>query len=97
MASTIKVNTIQDAGGNTLAVSDGSGNITTNNIPSFGTATGDGSTVAFTINSGRAVANVLAIVNGIVLVPTADYTISGTTLTFQTAPANSAEIQFRYL
>ena len=32
MASTIKVNTIQDAGGNTLAVSDGSGNITTNNF-----------------------------------------------------------------
>ena len=97
MASTIKVNTIQDAGGNSLLVSDGSGTITTNNIPSFGTATGDGSTTAFTINSGRAVANVLAIVNGIVLVPTAAYTISGTTLTFQTAPANSAEIQFRYL
>ena len=97
MASTIKVNTIQDAGGNSLLVSDGSGTITTNNIPSFGTATGVGSTTAFTINSGRAVANVLAIVNGIVLVPTADYTISGTTLTFQTAPASSAEIQFRYL
>ena len=32
MASTIKVNTIRDAGGNTLAVSDGSGNITTNNF-----------------------------------------------------------------
>jgi len=62
-----------------------------------GTATGDGSTVAFTINSGRAVADVLAIVNGIVLVPTTDYTISSTTLTFATAPAASAEIQFRYL
>ena len=32
MGSTIKVNTIQDAGGNSLLVSDGSGNITTNNI-----------------------------------------------------------------
>ena len=62
-----------------------------------GAATGDGSTVAFTINSGRAVADVLAIVNGIVLVPTTDYTISSTTLTFTTAPAVSAEIQFRYL
>ena len=62
-----------------------------------GTATGDGSTVAFTINSGRAVANVLAIVNGAILIPTADYTISGTTLTFATAPAGGAEIQFRYL
>jgi len=64
---------------------------------SSGTATGDGSTVAFTINSGRAVADVLAIVNGVVLVPTTDYTISGTTLTFTTAPVSGAEIQFRYI
>ena len=64
---------------------------------SSGTATGDGSTVAFTINSGRAVADVLVIVNGVTLVPTTDYTISGTTLTFSTAPISGAEIQFRYL
>ena len=62
-----------------------------------GAAVGDGSTVAFTINSGRAVADVFAIVNGVVLVPTTDYTISSTTLTFAVAPAASAEIQFRYL
>ena len=62
-----------------------------------GTATGDGSTAAFTINSGRTVADVFAIVNGIVMVPTTDYTISSTTLTFAVAPAASAEIQFRYL
>ena len=62
-----------------------------------GAAVGDGSTVAFTINSGRAVADVFAIVNGVVLVPPTDYTISSTTLTFATAPAASAEIQFRYL
>jgi hypothetical protein len=30
-------------------------------------------------------------------VPTTDYTISGTNLTFVTAPASTAEIQFRYL
>ena len=62
-----------------------------------GSATGDGSTAAFTINSGRAVADVFAIVNGIVMVPTDDYTISSTTLTFALAPSASAEIQFRYL
>ena len=62
-----------------------------------GTATGDGSTVAFTINSGRTVNDVLAIVNGVVLVPTTDYTISSTTLTFTTAPVSGAEIQFRYI
>ena len=64
---------------------------------SSGTATGDGSTTGFTINSGRAVADVLVLVNGVTLVPTTDYSISGTTLTFATAPAASAEIVFRYL
>ena len=62
-----------------------------------GSAVGDGSTTVFTINSGRAVADVLVIVNGAVLVPTTDYTISGTNLTFATAPASDAEIQIRYL
>src|SRR5210317_33073 len=61
------------------------------------TNTGDGSTVAFTVTSGRTVDNVLVIVNGIVLVPTDDYTISSTTLTFTSAPAASAGIVFRYL
>ena len=61
------------------------------------TFTGDGSTTTRTINSGRNVNDVLAIVNGIILVPTTDYTISTTTLTFVTAPAASAEIQVRYL
>lgn len=72
-------------------------NIATTLTYSVGSETGDGSTVAFTINSGRAVANVLVIVNGVVLVPTTDYTISGTTLTFNTAPLSGAEIQIRYL
>ena len=64
---------------------------------SSGTATRDGSTTGFTINSGRAVADVLVMVNGVTLIPTADCTISGTTLTFATAPAASAEIVYRYL
>ncbi len=64
---------------------------------SSGTATGDGSTVAFTINSGRTVDDILVIVNGVTLVPTTDYTISSTTLTFSTAPVSGAEIQFRYI
>ena len=62
-----------------------------------GTATGDGSTVAFSINSGRTVEDVVITVNGFHLTPTTDYTISGTTLTFVTAPGSSAEITFRYL
>jgi len=61
------------------------------------TATGDGSTTAFTIDSGRSVEDVMVSVNGVVFVPTDDYTISGTTLTFTVAPASSAEISIRYL
>jgi len=72
-------------------------NIATTLSYTVGTATGDGSTTGFTINSGRAVADVLVIVNGVTLVPTTDYTISSTTLTFTTAPVSGAEIQFRYL
>jgi hypothetical protein len=58
---------------------------------------GDGSTTGITINAGRTVDDVIVIVNGLQLVPTTDYTISSTTLTFQTAPAASAEITVRYL
>jgi len=64
---------------------------------SKGTFTGNGSSTTITITSGRAVDNVLVFVNGICLVPTDDYTISGTTLTFATAPVNLAEITVRYL
>ena len=61
------------------------------------TATGDNSTTAFTIDSGRTVEDVIVTVNGVTLVPATDYTISGTTLTFTTAPTTSAEISIRYL
>ena len=59
--------------------------------------TGDGSDTTFTVLANTTVDNVLVFVNGICLVPTDDYTVSGTTLTFNTAPANGAEIVFRYL
>ena len=59
--------------------------------------TGNGSSTTITIDAGRAVADILVVVNGLTLVPTDDYTISGTTLTFATAPTNLAEITVRYL
>jgi hypothetical protein len=67
------------------------------NITTDRSNTGDGSTTGFTILADRSVDDILVIVNGIVLTPTDDYTVSGTTLTFTTAPAASAEIVFRYL
>ena len=61
------------------------------------TNSGNGSATTVTCLGGTTVDDVLVFVNGICLVPTDDYTISGTTLTFQVAPANGAEIVLRYL
>jgi hypothetical protein len=61
------------------------------------TATGDGSTVGFTVTNGVTVDSVLVTENGVLQVPTTDYTISGTTLTFGTAPASGVAIQIREL
>jgi len=61
------------------------------------TGTGDGSTTAFTVTSGMTVDTVLVTENGVLQKPTTDYTISGTTLTFGTAPASGVQIVIREL
>ena len=53
--------------------------------------TGDGSTVAFTVTDGITVNNTMVFLNGVFQRPTTDYTVSGTTLTFGTAPV-AAEV-----
>ena len=61
-------------------------------------ATGDGSATAFTVTSGVTVDSVLVYENGVCQKPTTDYTVSGTTLTFQGgAPASGVAIQIREL
>ena len=45
--------------------------------------TGDGSDTTFTVTNGATVDSVIVTENGVVQKPTTDYTISGTTLTFQ--------------
>ena len=61
------------------------------------TYTGDGSTTGFTVTDGVTVANVIANIEGITMLPTTDYTISGTTLTFTTAPSANDKIDIREL
>ena len=61
------------------------------------TATGDGSTTDFTVTDGVTVAQCLVSINGVIQTPTTEYTISGTTLTFGTAPEASDVIQIREL
>ena len=59
--------------------------------------TGDGSTVAFTVTSGMTVQNTLVFLNGVFQRPTSDYTVSGTTLTFGTAPVAADVITIKEL
>ena len=92
-----KINSTFDISSKTVTLPAASVTAHVNLTYTNGTATGDASTVAFTITAGRAVADVLVHVNGILMTPTTDYTISSTTLTFVTAPAALAEIDFRYL
>jgi hypothetical protein len=61
------------------------------------TYSGDGTTVDYTVTSGLTVDSVLVLENGIAQTPTVDYTVTGTTLTFTTAPASGMSIQIREL
>ena len=99
----IDTNGLEDSAITTAKINDGavtqvkSTGIQTTLTYGKATGTGDGSTVTLTINSGRTVDDVIVDVNGIILTPTTDYTISSTTLTFVTAPASGAEITVKYL
>ena len=64
--------------------------------PTTTNATGDGSTQAFTLtNINNNVDSVMVFLNGVLQRPTTDYTVSGTTLTFGTAPAAADAITIK--
>jgi len=71
--------------------------ITLPTIQNPSTFTGNNSTTTITISSGHNVNSVLVVYNGLVLTPTTDYTISGTTMTMQFTPPTNAQIIVRYL
>jgi hypothetical protein len=58
--------------------------------------TGDNTTTAYTIASGHTINSVLVVLDGSIL-PPADYSVSGTTLTFDSAPLTSQSIDIRYM
>jgi trimeric autotransporter adhesin len=58
---------------------------------------GDGSTVAFTINSNQTTNSCIVSINGVVQIPTIAYSVSGTTLTFTEAPESGDIIDVRQL
>lgn len=86
-----------DAYGRITAASNGTGSGGVANSVLTRNYTGTGSQTAFTVTSGSTVDTVLVIQNGVVQNPTTDYTITGTTLTFITAPALDDTIQIREL
>ena len=59
--------------------------------------TGDGSDTTFTVTNGTTVDSVLVTENGVLQKPTTDYTISGSTLAFNVAPANGVQVIIREL
>jgi len=59
--------------------------------------TGDGSSTDFTVKNGATADKILVIVNGLVMLPGTDYTVSGTTCTLTTAPSASDTIDIREL
>ena len=59
--------------------------------------TGDGSTTTLTITTGHNVNSLIVTENGVVQRPTTDYTVSGTTLTFGTAPASGVAVRVKEL
>jgi len=64
--------------------------------PTTTNATGDGSTVNYTLtNINNDVDSVMVFLNGVLQRPTTDYSISGTTLTFGTAPASADAITIK--
>jgi hypothetical protein len=59
--------------------------------------TGNGSNTNFTVTDGVSANSVLVFQNGIAQRPITDYTVSGNTLTFLTAPTNGEVVQIREL
>jgi hypothetical protein len=54
--------------------------------------TGDGSTTGFTVTQGMTANKVIVSVNGLVQESSNDFSISGTTLTFGTAPNSGDDV-----
>ena len=60
------------------------------------TFTGNGSDTSFTLSDATTVNDAFVFYNGVMMQPTTDYGISGTTLTFTFTPLNSSNIMVRY-
>ena len=60
-------------------------------------AVGNGSTTTVTLTSVGTTSNIIVTLNGVVQTPGTDFQVSGSTLTFSTAPFNNSAIGIHYL
>jgi len=91
-------------GGNSTLVSEIATQTLTNKTIGVGQVTGntrnytgDGSDTTFTVTNGMTVNNTLVFINGVFQRPTTDYAISGTVLTFGSAPVAADVITIKEL
>ena len=73
------------------------GQNTFNDNPVVRAYTGDGSTTGFVVSANKTVDQFLVFLNGVFQRPTTDFSYSGTTLTFGTAPVNGDVISIKEL
>ena len=73
------------------------GQNTFNDNPVVRAYTGDGSTTGFAVSANKTVDQFLVFLNGVFQRPTNDFSYSGTTLTFGTAPVNGDVISIKEL
>ena len=89
--------TITGGSSNQYMKTDGSGTLSWASLPSttvtVDSFTGDGSNVAFTLTATPTSVNYTIVAVGGVFQPRSAYTVSGTTLTFSSAPPNTATIE----
>ena len=95
---------ITDGTANQVLTTDGAGNFTFQDAQASSTINDptlyenlNGSTSTFTIASGHTAKSILVYYNGVCLVPTTDYTVSGTTCTTTFTPQSGSDIVIRYL
>lgn len=88
---------LYSSNGTSYFVISGAGGATANISVTSQTFTGNGSAVAFTLNKATTNVETFVFLNGVAQVPGTDYSISGTTLTFVTAPPSDNEIEVRVL
>jgi len=74
-----------------MNVTSGSGSLTVRNY------TADGVQTDYTVSTGVNATNILVTENGLVQMPVVDYTVTGSTLSFVTAPGYNVKIQIREL